>query len=339
MSNSSDYPVFVSGDAARRVFTWREAIDVLRASYSQPAAASATPPRTVATVGKAWLRTLPAIPPVGRYFGAKLMGTGVQGVASGIDYVIVLFDRETSRIAAFLDAANITALRTAATSAMALDLLAPRTNTAKTPLRLAVLGSGLEASNHARAVADVRELSEVLVFSPTPAKRAAFAEAFTRDLGVAARAVDSPQAAVEGADLVLAAARSQGEQPILFGDWLKPRATVVSIGSTIPQQREIDTSVIARSDIIVCDNLHEVQEDTGDMLAAKAAGIAFRDKSFSLNDLASGACDAQVKAAGLRLFKSVGGGLQDIVVAELILYKALAAGLATPLPIQFEHKH
>lgn len=333
MSIHPDSPVFVSGEVARQVFTWSDAIEALRASYRLPEHAGATPPRTVANVGKAWLRTLPAFPPAGRYFGAKLMAAGVQGVAAGIEYVIVLFDRETSRIAAFLDANAITAFRTAATSALALDGLAPAT-----PARLAVLGSGLEASHHARAFAAVRALTEVVVYSPTPERREAFAQALTRDLGVPARAAVSAGAAVDGADVVLAAARSQGEKPILFGSWLKPRATVVSIGSTIPQQREIDASVVERSDLIICDSLEEVLTETGDMMAAKAAGLSFRDKSFSLNDLVSGACDERVRSADIRMFKSVGGGLQDIVVAELIVRKALEAGLATPLPIQFESK-
>lgn len=333
MTTHSDTPVFVSGDVARQVFTWSEAIEALRATYSLPEQAGATPPRTVATVGKAWLRTLPAFPPGGRYFGAKLMGAGTAGVAAGIEYVIVLFDRQTSRIAAFLDANAITAFRTAATSALALDGLAP-----KSPARLAVLGSGLEASNHARAFAAVRRLTEVVVYSPTPERRTAFAESLTKDLGVPARAAASGEAAVDGADIVLAAARSQGEKPILFGDWLQPGATVVSIGSTIPQQREIDASVVQRSDLIICDSLEEVLTETGDMLAAQAAGIPFRDKSFSLQALVSGACNVRAGAAGIRMFKSVGGGLQDIVVAELIVRKAIEAGLATPLPMQFESK-
>jgi len=191
---------------------------------------------------------------------------------------------------------------------------------------------------HTRAFAAVRELSEVVVFSPTPERRAAFAEAVTRDLGVPARGVSSAQEAVEGAGLVLAAARSKGEEPILFGDWIHPDATVVSIGSTVPEQREIDVSVVARSEIIVCDMLEEVLEETGDMIAAHKAGLAFRDKAFSLTDLMTGALEARLANTKARMFKSVGGGLQDIVVAELILTKALEAGLATPLPIQFDTK-
>lgn len=333
MTVTSFAPVFVSSDTAKAVFDWTDAIRALQSAYARPVPPKSAPPRTVAAAGKTWLRTLPAVPVGGRYYGAKIMGMAMDAAAPGVEYVIVLFDRETSRIAAFVDGNLVTGYRTAATSAAALDRLAPRG-----AARLAVLGSGLEATMHTRAIASVRDLSEVVVFSPTPERRAAFAQAVTRDLGVPARGVASAQEAVDGAGIVLAAARARGEQPILFGDWLEAGATVASIGSTIPEQREIDVSVVARSDIIVCDTLEEVLEETGDMLAAHEAGIAFRDKSFSLTDLMSGAIDERLKDARTRMYKSVGGGLQDIVVAELILDKAIAAGLATPLPIEFETK-
>jgi ornithine cyclodeaminase/alanine dehydrogenase-like protein (mu-crystallin family) len=296
-------------------------------------AAAATPSRTIASGEQAWLRTLPAIPPGGRYFGAKLMGMSVAASVPGVEYVIVLFDRRTSRIAAFVDGHLVTAFRTAATSAAALDRLAP-----SQPVRLAVLGSGLESTMHTRAFATIRTLLEVSVFSPTAERRTAFAELVKRELGVPARGVGSAQEAVEGADVVLAAARSRGEVPILYGAWLKPRCTVVSIGSTIPQQRELDVSVVERSDLIVCDTVEEVLEQTGDMIAARAAGLAFHDKAVSLSDLVSGRWEARLRSAQMPMFKSVGGGLQDVVVAELILTKALQAGLATPLPIAFETK-
>ena len=326
-------PVFVSSEAARSVFRWADGIRALQAAYGQQIPPKAAPARSVAVAGKTWLRTLPAVPVGGRYYGAKLMGAAMGAGAGGVEYVIVLFDQQTSRIAGFVDGSLVTGFRTAATSAAALDRLAPQG-----PARLAVLGSGLEASMHTRAFAAVRQLSEVVVFSPTPERRAAFADAVTRDLGVPARGVASAQEAVEGAGLVLAAARSKGEVPILFGDWIKPDATVVSIGSTVPEQREIDVSVVARSEIIVCDMLEEVLEETGDMIAARKAGLAFHDKAFSITDLMTGALDARLSSTKARMFKSVGGGLQDIVVAELILTKALEAGLATPLPIQFDTK-
>jgi ornithine cyclodeaminase/alanine dehydrogenase len=329
----SERPFFVSSAAAADVFSWREAINALAAAYAAPAATGALPPRTVARDEGAWLRSLPALPSGGRYFGAKLMAMAPPAPQPGVEYVIVLWDRHTSRIAGFVDGSQVTAFRTAATSALALDRLA-----APGPLRLVVLGSGLEATMHVRAFAAVRTIEDLVVCSPTPARREAFAAAAARDLGCASEAVSDPRAATAEATVVLAAARSRGEVPILHGDWLAPEVTIISIGSTVPSQREIDVSVVEASDLIVCDAVDEVSEQTGDMLAAARAGIAFADRTFSLHRLVSGEIDERLPGAARRLFKSVGGGLQDIVVAEVIVRKALAAGTTTPLPIEFETK-
>jgi alanine dehydrogenase len=329
-----DGPVFVSSRAAEAVFSWREAVDALVDAYAAAAPRSALPPRAVGSDDGAWLRTLPALPPGRRYFGAKLMGMASGAAEPGVEYVIVLYDRERSSIAAFVDGHRVTAYRTASTSAAALDRLA-----APGPLTLGVLGSGLEATMHVRAFAAVRDLERIMVFSTTPARREAFAAAAAVEVGVPAEAVADPRAAVDGADIVLAAARSHGESPILYAEWIRERSTVVSIGSTVPSQREIDVGVIATSDLIVCDALEEVVEQTGDMLAAARAGIDFQAKTFSLHQLVSGQLDGRLAATQRPLFKSIGGGLQDVVVAEVVLAKALEAGLATPLPIEFEKKH
>lgn len=330
-------PWFVSTPAVEAALSWEEAIQAIQAAYARPADSAATPPRTVARGGGAWLRVLPAIPPGSRYFGAKLMGMATESPTRGVEYVIVLFDRDTSRIAAFVDANAVTGYRTAATSAAALDRLVP-----PGPIRVGVLGSGFEASMHVRAFAAVRPLEEVTVYSPTPERREAFAQAAARDLGVPCRAAGSAEAAAEAfretSNVVLAAARSRGEQPILFGASLGPGATVVSIGSTVPEQREIDVSVVERCDAIVCDDVQEVLEQTGDMLAAGEAGLSFRDRCFSLQELMCGDLEAARDAARIRMFKSVGGGLQDVVVAELVLQKAIETGQATPLPVSFASK-
>jgi ornithine cyclodeaminase/alanine dehydrogenase-like protein (mu-crystallin family) len=330
----SSNPFFVSSAAAADVFSWPEAIDALAAAYGELPAAAALPPRTVAHDEGAWLRSLPALPRGGRYFGAKLMAMVPSAPQPGVEYVIVLWDRETSRIAAFVDGNQVTAFRTAATSAVALNRLAP-----PGPIRLVVLGSGLEAAMHVRAFAAVRPIAHLVVCSPTPARREAFAAAAARDLGCEAEPVADASKAVGAATVVLAAARSRGELPILHGEWLAPAVAVVSIGSTVPSQREIDVSVVDASDLIVCDAVDEVVEQTGDMLEATRAGVDFADRTFSLHQLVSGELDERLGHAHRRLFKSVGGGIQDVVVAEVIVRRALQAELTVPLPIEFETKH
>lgn len=326
-------PTFISGDATRQLLDWKEAIARIQAMYAVPASASAVPPRTIAAGEQAWLRVLPAIPAGGKYFGAKLMGGCRASNAAGAEYLIVLLSKETSGIVGLLDGNAITGFRTAATSAAAVDLMAPTKVE-----RVCVLGSGLEATMHVRAIAAIRSLSEITVFSPTEAKRKAFAAAVTDDLGIRCRAFSTPQEAAEGAHVVVAAARSKGEVPILYGDWLRDGSTVVSIGSTVPEQREIDVSVVQRSDLIVCDVLDEVLAETGDMIAAREARLSFTEKSFAMGALMRGELADRVAVAGIRLFKSVGSGAQDVAISELILDKAKAAGLAAPAGIAFEHK-
>jgi len=327
-------PLFVSSEAAASVFRWTPAIQALQETYARPLGPHAVPRRTIAAgaAERASLRTMSAVPPGSRYYGAKLMGMAFGPAGRQLEYAVVLFDATTGSLAAIVDGNLVTAYRTAATSAAALDRLAPQG-----AARLAVLGSGLEARMHTLAIASVRALSEVRVYSPTPARRESFAQEIGRELGIPVRAVDSPAEAVGGADIVLAAARSYGEKPILEGAWLAPHATVISIGSTIPDQREVDSSVVERAHLIICDNVEEVVEESGDMLAATKEGIAAEAKCFSLNDLMSGKVG---RPAGeqVAMYKSVGSGLQDVVVGGMILDLARSAGLAQPLPVRFEPK-
>jgi alanine dehydrogenase len=313
----------VSAAAAEAVFSWADGVRAIQAAYTAPLEPGALPPRAIGRGGGSWLRTLPALPP-GRHFGAKLIGMSTTAPSPGPEYVVVLFDRETSRIAAFVEGHHVTAYRTAATSAAALDRLAP-----PGAMRLSVLGSGLEASMHVRAFRAVREIEELVVYSPTKERREAFAAA------LGGRAVDEPREAVARATVVLAAARSRGELPILYADWLAAGAVVVSIGSTVPEQRELDVGVVEWCDLIVCDDVGEVSHETGDMIEAARAGVIFAEKTFSLHELLAGELDARLAAVQRPLYKSVGSGLQDVVVASLILERAQAAGLATPLPIEF----
>jgi ornithine cyclodeaminase/alanine dehydrogenase len=320
-------PVFVSAEASRRVLVWTEVIERLRAAYSVPHGPLVSPPRVVARGCNNWVRALAAAPPRSRYMGAKIFGFGR---AKSVSYLIALFEQETGALAALLDANLITAYRTAATSAAAVDHMAPAGAAS-----LGVLGSGLEAKMHVRAIASVRPISALRVFSPTPANRDGFAALLAEELGINCLPVDCAERAVNGASIVVAAARSHDETPILKGRWLRDGMLVVSIGSTLPEQREIDEQVVEICDFIVCDTCEEVIHETGDMLAAKAAGIAFERKIVSLNDLLYGAARDRLAAAKRPMYKSVGAAIQDIVVAEFVVEKALAAGLATRTPLGF----
>jgi alanine dehydrogenase len=318
-----DQPLFLSDADTRRILTWPDVIGCLATAYRDLGQPGAAPPRIVARLDRAWLRALAAMSSTRRHMGAKLIAYSRERHAS---YLIALWSQDTAELVCLLDAQHITAMRTAGTSAVAVDRLLPAGG-----LRVAVLGAGAEASAHVSAIAAVRPIAALAVFSPTPASRQRFAERFSAELGIDCRPETSARAAISGADLVLAAARSHDESPILEGAWLEHAAMVVSIGSTLPEQREVDPEVIRRAGLIVCDVPEEVVHETGDMLAASAAGVPFEDRIVPLADVVQGRLRGRPADTPLTLYKSVGSGLQDVAVSEMCFEKARTLGLGSRL--------
>jgi alanine dehydrogenase len=306
---------------------WRAAIDALRTAYASAIAPAMIPPRSMARGDGIWLRSLTAISPSGRHMGCKLIAANMK--ARRASYLVSLFDQQTMELAALIDGNRITGIRTAATAALAVDQAAPGR-----PLKVAVIGSGFEAQGVLAALAAIRTIAQASVFSPTPSSRERFAAMFREQHGMNITAAESAQAAVAGVDVVLCAARSRDESPVLRGEWLEPGMTVVSIGSTLPEQREVDEQVIARAACIVADMPEEVAHDTGDMIAATRAGIAFTGRLVPLADFVAGKV---VRAPqDIVLYKSVGSALQDVITAEMLLARARARGVGTELARSIE---
>ncbi|XVQ06948.1 ornithine cyclodeaminase family protein [Spirillospora sp. CA-255316] len=317
--------LFLTDADVKAAFDWATAIAALREAYAAPLDEAAFPPRIMARGDDLWLRTLSGVLGDGSLMGGKTIAASMQHRRAS--YLIQLFDQETVELAALLDGNAITGFRTASTSALAADVLAHAG-----PLNIGVIGSGFEARHHVRALAAIRRLSSVTVFSPNPDSRTRFLEHLA-DLGLAMTAAGSAPDAVAGADLVICAARSRDEQPTLLAEWLEAGMTVISIGSTLPEQREVDAGVIARASLIVADQVDEVAHDTGDMIAAKNAGIVFTDQLHPLHDVVSGRVPGRASAEDIVLYKSVGGAIQDLAVAAMCVRRAAELSIGTELPV------
>jgi len=319
-------PLFLTDGDVERLADLPSAIAAIRAAYTAPVDDRRNPGRIFAESRREWLRVMPSVPTSGRLFGAKsINGSFADGLR--VSYLISLFDKATAELVALVDGNRVTGLRTAATTAVGAAAIVPRR-----ALTVGVIGSGFEAQSHLTALALVADLAQVRVFSPTPANRAAFAARFGASLGIPVDAVPDAGAAASGADLVLCAARSRDETPTVQADWIDDHATVVSIGSTTPAQRELPIELIDRADLVVADGLDEVLHGSGDMLAAATAGIDVVGRTVSLNAVLLG--ERTVDADhGIRIYKSTGAGLQDIVVAEALVEAARRQGVGTELPV------
>lgn len=317
--------ILLDDETVRSVFDWHHAVAALRDAYAAEMGDARFPARRMARGDHGWLRTLSGVPADPGLMGLKVIAAALD--ARRAAYLIPLFDQRTADLVALLDGHSITGFRTAATSALAADTLA-----VPGPLDVAVIGSGFEARNHLRALTAVRDVKATRVYSPRAESRARFV-AELADISTPIVAAESAEQAVERSTVVICAARSRDESPTLRGGWLRPGMTVVSIGSTLPEQREVDADAIERTDLIACDILDEVLDETGDLIAARAAGIDARAKAVALADVIGRNHPGRTSEEQIMLYKSVGSALQDLTIAGMCVRAAERHGLGARLPI------
>jgi ornithine cyclodeaminase/alanine dehydrogenase-like protein (mu-crystallin family) len=255
------------------------------------------PVRNMLTIeeGKRYLGIMPAV--AQDAMGAKLVSFYPGNAGSGVpthSAMILLFRPDTGEPLAVMDGRLITEMRTAAVSAAATRRLA-----APDSRILALLGSGVQADAHLRALREVRSFEEIRVWSRTAEHALQFAERH--------RVTAMPaEAAVRGADVVVTA--TSAVEPILKGGWLKPGAHVNAVGSPRPDWRELDDEAMAN--IVVVDSREAVLEESGDVILSGATIYAEIGEIF-----------AGVKAAptaATTIFKSVGIAIEDIVTAKMV---------------------
>lgn len=324
--NHAHHPtLFINDDNVAELATWPSAIEALSEAYKQPISAAMVPPRTMARGEGFWLRSLCAVSPSKEYMGCKLIAASPKNKKAS--YLISLFDQETMRLAALIDGNRITDIRTAASSAVAVNALA-----AADKLDIAVLGSSALARSHLHALNATGRIAKVRVYSPTAANREKLAQEFAELYGLDIQAVSSPEEAVKHANVVVCASRSRDGGPVFDAAWLEPGMTIVSVSSTLPEQRELDVATMQAAHLIVADMPEEVLHETGDSLVAIEAGCDVAAKTVSLSDVMTGQVQVRQKPEDIVIYKSVGSALQDIVTAEMLLRNAKTADLYQEMP-------
>ncbi len=272
------------------------------------------PPRLNIATDNGWFRVMPAVVNESGVMGYKAF-TITNKV--GARYLIAVFDTADGRLLALMDAHYLTAARTGATAGIGTKLLARQDS------RLAgVIGSGLEARTNLEAVCCVRQIEQVRVFSTTPERRELFAREMSARLSVEITPVDSPQQAVQDADIVVVATNTMGKpDPVAYkGQWMQPGQHINSIASTMPRQREIDPDAMATAECILVDSKAQMEEESGDILTAMQEGKYDAGKVFELKQALIGQAPIRSRDDQITLFKSVGTAVQD-VMSGLAVYK------------------
>jgi ornithine cyclodeaminase len=219
-----------------------------------------------------------------------------------------------------LDAAEVTAIRTAAASGLATRLLA-RPDAGD----LALLGAGEQARSHLEAMLTVRAVRRIRVWARDPAKAAVFAESEGARHGVHIEVSPTPKEAVSGADIVCTVTKAR--EPILLGEWLSQGAHLNVVGSSIATTAEIDTPAVVRSRLFV-DCRESTVKEGGEYLRALRAGAITPDHILGeIGEVANGSKLGRESPRDVTLYKSLGVAAQDLASAHYVLEKARAAGI------------
>jgi len=290
--------MYLDEERIRNVLRWDQLIPAMEEALAEFSLGRVLQPvRNMLTIeeGKRYLGIMPAV--AADAMGAKLVSFYPQNAAAGMPThmaIIVLFSPQTGEPLAVMDGRLITEMRTAAVSAAATKLLA-----APESRVLALLGSGVQASAHLHALAQVRSFTEVRVWSRT----AEHAERFARQHKIKAM---SAQSAVRGADVIVTATNAL--EPILKGAWLKPGAHVNAIGSPRPGWRELDDNAMINA--LIVDSREAALQESGDVILSKAPIYAEIGEIF--------ADRKKAPVAATTVFKSVGLAIEDVAAAKLV---------------------
>ena len=259
------------------------------------------------------------------WFGAKVLSVIPQNASSGRDSiqgVIVLFERQYGSTVAVIDAGAVTAIRTAAVSAVATRLLARPDAT-----RLALIGSGVQAVSHLAAMLAIRPLRELRVWSRNADRCAALAQAAEAEFGIDARVGSSARDAVENADIICTV--TSASAPVIESAWIAPGTHINAVGAHRPTERELDSDTIRRASVFV-DHLPAALAEAGDVLVPIAEGSVTRAHvRGDLSDLLCGRIIGRAADDDVTVFKSVGIAVTDIAAAAHAYEQAAAAGLGT----------
>lgn len=272
-----------------------------------------------------WMPGYMGDPPV---FGAKLVGVFPGNHLHGMHShhgVVVLFESEHGRPFAVVDAAEITAIRTAAASAVATRHLA--TEQAST---LAILGYGTQARTHLESMLCVRPFTAVRVWGRRPDRALRFADElgprFAGDIDVCADARE----AVDGADVICTVTASP--TPVLLGAWLEPGQHINAVGTSFPGIRELDTAAVVRSRLYVDLREGAIAHAGEFQLARDEGAIDERHILGEIGEVALGRVEGRTSPEQITLYKSLGLVVQDLAAAYHVWRKAEQQGVGATVP-------
>jgi ornithine cyclodeaminase len=230
---------------------------------------------------------------------------------------VTLYDGTTGEVLAVMNASPITAIRTAAVSGVATRALAREDARV-----LAIVGAGHQAYPHVEAMLEARPFEEIRVSARSRESAERLAAKWP-----AARAVDSNEEAVRGADVICTV--TQSAEPVLEADWLSPGAHINAVGACFPHTRELDTETVVRSSFFT-DRRESCENEAGDYIIPLGEGaIADGHIKAELGEVVAGTARGRTAPEEITVFESLGLAVEDLAAAEYLVRRAQETGTGT----------
>jgi len=212
------------------------------------------------------------------------------------------------------DALEITAIRTAAASAVATKLLSRENSSI-----LAIIGSGEQAKRHIEAMLMVRNIKQINIWSRSKKNSKHLVNELSAEYNIPVHMKKNVQQAVEHADIICTVTASK--EPVVLGDWITAGTHINAVGSSIPFSRELDTTAIVRSKLFT-DRYESLFNEAGDFLIPKKEG-AINDEHVKgeIGEVLSGTKKGRENDKEITVFKSLGIAAEDIFSAYHIYEK------------------
>lgn len=258
-------------------------------------------------------------------FGLKAITVFPENPAQGKDAhqgAVTLFSRETGELLALMNASEITAIRTAAVSAVATRLLAR-----EDAGRLAIVGAGVQARTHLSALALVRSIKDARVVARNFEHAVELAQEMQPKFPFPIEPARTNEEAVRDADLIVTATSSL--EPVINKEWISAGAHINAIGTHSPSSREIDSGTMSAARIFV-DRRESALNESGDYLLAAKEGVVTPENIIGeIGELLIGSKQGRTSPSEITLFKSLGLAIEDVACADYLYKRATAENLGT----------
>ena len=244
------------------------------------------------------------------------MGLKVYSVAStGARFYTMLFDPENGELLSILQSDRLGQMRTGAASGVATKHLAREdANT------LGIYGAGWQAESQLEAIAAVRNLDRVIVYSRREESRKAFAEKMSERLGME---VETTHSADEPAAQDIVVTATSAREPVLLGEWLRPGTHVNAAGSNFLFKSEIDRETVRRASFVCVDSHEELGLEAGDLLRPLETGVILPEAIYELGQVIAGQVRGRQGPEDITLFASQGLALEDMAAARVVYDRAV----------------